>query len=128
MLLLLFFVEGSFVCAILRGLFQLPFHLLIIKMLNGRAINTPNNFGGISMARNGDLVLGKRTSNILFKYTTITLDNGEPHYILSVNSETRCLLDSKYSPNDVVTNALMFICASFFMRLFIIPNAPTVSL
>lgn len=99
-----------------------------METLNGRAIDTHNNLRCVGIERNGNLVLGKRTSSILFRYTTVTLANNKSHYILSVNSETRCLLDSKYSPNDVVTIAMMFICASFFMRLFIIPNAPTVSL
>ena len=44
-----------------------------------------------------DFVSSKRTLSILFRYTTVTLDKGESHYILSINSETRCLLDSKYT-------------------------------
>ena len=37
------------------------------------------------MARNGDLVPGKMTLSVLFRYAAVTLDNGESYYILSVN-------------------------------------------
>lgn len=98
-------------------------------MLNGRAINTLYYFGCVSMARNDRLSSWQKDiKHTIYIRCTVPLDNNESCYILSVNSDTRCLLDSKYSPNDVLTIAMMSICASFFMRLFIISNAPTVSL